>query len=628
MESHPRLLRRTLAAWKCVLPALLLFEAAYRVLLALAVKPALRFLADKAFHTPDAALAFNEHILSALLTPLGLLGAACLTALAVLASYYEFSVLLISACCALNGGPVPLRTAMELSVPSLRSLKSWTTLGFAAYALGLLPLADLGVSPALLPSLHIPNFITGELAKTLPGQLLVFAFYAAAFALFALLLPVLPAMSLSGRRFGSALRECPSLLKRMPRSGLGICALFFALWALLFRWPGLVPTHFSGISGAGLPELITNLLAGRLLPALLPFAVCTLIRLALEVFFAVLLVSLYREAGGCVRLEDEALPAITAKVDRTQQAAAAILTRLNIRLRALWDSFRRRPLYQKHKKLLAATAAVALFLLLHTLFAAPPQLHAPIAIGHRGSQEGVENTIQAVQGAIDAGADYAEIDVLLSKDGVPMVIHDANLGRLAGDDRNVYDLTAAELGRIRLSQNGFTGGISTLGEMLDYCKGKIRLVVELKSHGHETADLATRVVETVEEHRAQDDCIFMSIDASLVQALHSLRPRFTIGYCVYGSVVQVDADDLVASGVDFLTIEENMVSPRFVNRCLWAGLPVYVWTVDDPARMEQYLQEGVSGIVSDDPQAARAAVEGRPGDPAQDFFRWQSQWTY
>ena len=78
------------------------------------------------------------------------------------------------------------------------------------------------------------------------------------------------------------------------------------------------------------------------------------------------------------------------------------------------------------------------------VFAAPPVLHAPIAIGHRGSLEGVENTLESVQGAIDAGADYAEIDILLSKDSIPMVIHDTNLSRLTGDSRNVYELTAAE----------------------------------------------------------------------------------------------------------------------------------------------------------------------------------------
>ena len=89
----------------------------------------------------------------------------------------------------------------------------------------------------------------------------------------------------------------------------------------------------------------------------------------------------------------------------------------------------------------------------------------------------------------------------------------------------------------------------------------------------------------------------------------------------------MDAGALVDSGVDFLTIEENMVAPRFINRCLWAGLPLYVWTVNDMDNMELYLKEGVLGIVSDYPEVAAGAVEGRWGDSAQEYFLWQNQWA-
>ena len=101
------------------------------------------------------------------------------------------------------------------------------------------------------------------------------------------------------------------------------------------------------------------------------------------------------------------------------------------------SSFWRRPFCQKHKKLLAALLALAVLFFIGDVFASPPVLHAPIAIGHRGSRAGVENTLESVQGAIDGGADYAEIDILLSGDGVPMVIHDANLARLTGENVNV-----------------------------------------------------------------------------------------------------------------------------------------------------------------------------------------------
>ncbi|MDE8735311.1 glycerophosphodiester phosphodiesterase family protein, partial [Eubacteriales bacterium DFI.9.88] len=88
-----------------------------------------------------------------------------------------------------------------------------------------------------------------------------------------------------------------------------------------------------------------------------------------------------------------------------------------------------------------------------------PNSYDQVVVGHRGSEYEVENTVEAIQGAIDTKADYAEIDILLSKVGIPMVIHDDNLKRLSGENVNVYDLTARELKKINLKPNDKAGKI-------------------------------------------------------------------------------------------------------------------------------------------------------------------------
>ena len=86
----------------------------------------------------------------------------------------------------------------------------------------------------------------------------------------------------------------------------------------------------------------------------------------------------------------------------------------------------------------------------------PPQLlHPPVVIGHRGCIYETENTLAAVRAAGDYGAQYAEIDVQLSADGVPVVLHDGNLWRLAGENRSVADLTAEELTSLPLLPTGY-----------------------------------------------------------------------------------------------------------------------------------------------------------------------------
>ena len=152
MPVNKSVLCRTLLVWKRVVPALLLFEICYRLLSAFVFQPVFSLLADYTLGNSGIELAFNERIVGAFASPLGLLGSILLGLLAMLSIYYEFSVLFLKASCALDNEQGPsLPTILKLAVPTLRSLKSWSSAGFAIYALGLLPLVDLGLSSALLP---------------------------------------------------------------------------------------------------------------------------------------------------------------------------------------------------------------------------------------------------------------------------------------------------------------------------------------------------------------------------------------------------------------------------------------------------------------------------------------------
>lgn len=624
-RSLPQTLKLVLQTYLGILPGLLLFELAYKALAALLLRPALSWMTNTLLGLAGRELVFNENILSVFTHLLGLLAAVLLAALAAALSYYEFSALFLTVHCRACGRPVSFRLALELGFTTLHGLKSPWSLLFAAYALGLLPLADLGLSPSLLPVLRIPNFVTGELAKTPLGGVLVALFYAAVLAAFLLLLFALPAMILGRRPFGQAAQRSFAAARRLGWRGWMLCGGFAVLWGGLFRMPGLVPTHFVGITGAGFHEFTANLLSGKILSSLPAFALSGLLRAALTLFLISLLTVLYVQLEDPAKPDETGLPAISARVDRAEREARRLWQGARRGAAALWARVQKRPFYQKHKKLVLAAAALAAFWVVTGIFTVPPELHAPIAVGHRGSRVGVENTFEAVQGAADAGADYAEIDVLLSGDGVPMVIHDADLSRLTGTRENVYSLTAEELQRLTLSQNGFTGRIPTLQEMLEFCEGKIRLVIELKTHGRESADLAERVAETVERAGAQDRCIFMSIDYAMAQRLRQLQPGWVVGYCVYGNVGRLSTGALLDLDVDFLTIEESMVSPRFVRQCLQAGLPVYVWTVDDIDKMRTYLKTGVNGIVSDYPEIAKIAVSDYGGESAEEFYSWQKE---
>ena len=123
---------------------------------------------------------------------------------------------------------------------------------------------------------------------------------------------------------------------------------------------------------------------------------------------------------------------------------------------------------------------------------------------------------------------------------------------------------------------------------------------------------------------AAGQCLLCPWIMASVQAMNAIHPEYIIGYCVYGSMGSVDAGFLLANGINFLTIEENMVSPRLIKPLPACGLPVYVWTVDDHKSMRRYLAENVCGLISDIPALAAYAVGEYEGDSPNDFYRWQT----
>ena len=109
----------------------------------------------------------------------------------------------------------------------------------------------------------------------------------------------------------------------------------------------------------------------------------------------------------------------------------------------------------------------------------------------------------AIEEAIGEMADYSEIDVQLSKDGVPVVCHDLNLSRVAGVDVSLKNLTLIELEQLDVGghfSSRFEGEkIPSLEEVLEACKGRIRLNIELKSIGTKSP-LPEVVTEMIKEN--------------------------------------------------------------------------------------------------------------------------------
>ncbi len=127
---------------------------------------------------------------------------------------------------------------------------------------------------------------------------------------------------------------------------------------------------------------------------------------------------------------------------------------------------------------------------------------AKVKYAHRGLHGAgrAENSLSAFRAAANEGFGI-ELDVRLSKDGVPVVFHDAELSRVTGDCRRVRDLTAKELSELSLS--GTAEGIPTFREVLDTVAGRVPILVEIKEDNAKEKDVTPAALALLADYRGE-----------------------------------------------------------------------------------------------------------------------------
>jgi glycerophosphoryl diester phosphodiesterase len=233
----------------------------------------------------------------------------------------------------------------------------------------------------------------------------------------------------------------------------------------------------------------------------------------------------------------------------------------------------------------------------------------PITVtAHRGlHQRAPENTAASIREAIAARADYAEIDVQLSKDGVLVVTHDSDFSRLAGVAKKVWDLTYLEISAIPLGAKAApefrNEPAPSFDEILAVARDKIRLNIELKYYGGHQPRLAERVVEALRARQMTNQVIVQCLEYEPLLDLRRLAPEIPVGY-----LMSVNATHPGRLQVSFLSTELKRVTGAFVQAAHRRGQRVHVWTVDTPANMERMIDLGVDDLITNEPVEALRRV--------------------
>jgi glycerophosphoryl diester phosphodiesterase len=215
-----------------------------------------------------------------------------------------------------------------------------------------------------------------------------------------------------------------------------------------------------------------------------------------------------------------------------------------------------------------------------------------LVIAHRGASAAErENTLPAFERAIAEGADYVELDVQASSDGVLVVFHDLNLGRLTPLRGPLRRRRAAELQEV---------GVPTLEEVLELTRGRIGVMAELKSaYLYRRHDVVRRTVAVL----GRDD-VAISFERRALLEAKRVRPDLRVLQHV-GFGVSIRAASAYAWGAGF---SDARLTLRGLARARAAGLRRLVYTVNDETRLRELVAAGVDGIFTDHPRALRAIV--------------------
>lgn len=239
--------------------------------------------------------------------------------------------------------------------------------------------------------------------------------------------------------------------------------------------------------------------------------------------------------------------------------------------------------------------------------------HVDIVAHRGGAMFAPENTLAALRESIDSKADYAEIDVQETKDGELVIMHDSNFERTTGVKKNVWEVNLDEVGQydagIRTAYRYKGEKIPTLEEMIQEAGTKIKLMIELKSSGHEQ-NLEQSTVNLIRQYQYQEQCMIVSMDRKILKKVKEIAPEIktgSISAVAYGKIENIKEADV-------FSLEATFVTRSLINRLKDSGKPIYVWTLNNEKSIRKYVDMGVDGIITDNQYLASYVLDTRGQD--------------
>ncbi|MCG8371903.1 MAG: hypothetical protein MI700_00125 [Balneolales bacterium] len=242
-----------------------------------------------------------------------------------------------------------------------------------------------------------------------------------------------------------------------------------------------------------------------------------------------------------------------------------------------------------------------------------------VVIAHRGaSAYAPENTHSAFKLAIEMNAEMIELDLLLSKDGIPVIIHEDPLERTTNGTGNTSDFTLNELKKLDTGSwfsSEYEGEpFPTLDEFLAYVDDVIAVNIEIKSEAvtdNAEGGIVDKALALVKKYELEDQVIFSSFDYRVMIHLEELDPTIpkAILYDSKKSGSLLPSQLVEKYKVDAFNCSYRELTEEWIEDLKANDIPFFVYTVNEEELMKQMINAGAAGIFSDKPDVLKEIVE-------------------
>ena len=233
----------------------------------------------------------------------------------------------------------------------------------------------------------------------------------------------------------------------------------------------------------------------------------------------------------------------------------------------------------------------------------------PLVISHRAcAGHAPENTLAGIRAALDMGVDAIEVDVQVSADGVPVLMHDLTLDRTTSGNGDLSSFTVEELQRLD------AGGepVPTFAQALALIGGRALLVAEIKRPGLEDA-----LASAIRDAGALDAVMAWSFLPPALESMRKVEPRLPGSLLIAAQSAgnwPSMRELAVRLGLQAVSVFHEILNEDTIAQARRSGLAVYAWTADSETEMRRLADLDVDGIVTNYPDRAMALL-GRGARP-------------